>query len=489
MAQIIYINDKEGNRIKYKVRVCIGRDENYNQIIKSKTFPWPKEYTPAAAEKEVANRAYMYEQKLKADYKNGVTAPDKITLSDFVRNRWWQDYINNGKRSPNSIAFYDQMSTDIVEYFGEKKLLSEIKSETILKYIKYLNTEARLKVYDYKEIPFSVSLDDDGHTILSWQPVKKALSYQISRKGKRSKSFSRVGSTTENTYVDNMQNFDSSYQFTVKARTLVPGDQPYSETTRVRHYQTLCNILRYAVRHGYLEKYPVETLDKSEKPQLEKKKIDFLTQEQAQQFVAALEAKPLFWRTYYNILLTCGLRRGEAVGLQWGDIDSKKLEITIARSITVDKKRKEKYSVKKPKNGEERTVPITSRIYNMLTALKKEAEDKYGEKMIKPTSYIFCRIDDPQQPIYPTEPTRWLRKFEEENNLPLMSPHDLRHTAATLALESGKDIKHVQDLLGHHDPATTMAFYAGVTEEGAHSTVEGIESLLIGKKTENQETP
>ena len=60
------------------------------------------------------------------------------------------------------------------------------------------------------------------------------------------------------------------------------------------------------------------------------------------------------------------------------------------------------------------------------------------------------------------------------------SPHKLRHTAATLALESGADLKQVQQLLGHKDPSTTMKFYAGVTEEAQRRPVEGIESIING---------
>ena len=82
------------------------------------------------------------------------------------------------------------------------------------------------------------------------------------------------------------------------------------------------------------------------------------------------------------------------------------------------------------------------------------------------------------RPIYPTEPTRWTQKFIKRHNLPNVSPHDLRHTAATLAIESGASLKAVQILLGHQDSTTTMDFYAGITEQAQRRTVEGIESLL-----------
>ena len=43
--------------------------------------------------------------------------------------------------------------------------------------------------------------------------------------------------------------------------------------------------------------------------------------------------------------------------------------------------------------------------------------------------------------------------------LPDMSPHDLRHTCATMLIQSGADIKSVQDILGHADASTTLNFY------------------------------
>jgi integrase len=113
----------------------------------------------------------------------------------------------------------------------------------------------------------------------------------------------------------------------------------------------------------------------------------------------------------------------------------------------------------------------------MLMELKAEQQKKYGGVLL-PAAFIFCTEANPFLPVYPTEPTRFQRKFVKRHKLPNVSPHDLRHTAATLALESGANLKEVQELLGHSDPATTMAFYTGVSEEAQRRTVEGIESLI-----------
>ena len=177
-----------------------------------------------------------------------------------------------------------------------------------------------------------------------------------------------------------------------------------------------------------------------------------------------------------TVLLKTGLRRGECVALQWGDIDGNKLELSITRNVTIDRNSPDKICVGKTKTDEERTVPISQGLYALLMTHKHEQQKKHG--VLFPNTFVFCSALDPYKPIYPTEPTRWQSKFVKRNNLPKVSPHDLRHTAATLALESGADLKQVQELLGHKDPSTTMGFYTGVTEEAQRRTIEGIESLI-----------
>ena len=251
---------------------------------------------------------------------------------------------------------------------------------------------------------------------------------------------------------------------------------PLSATTVQHHFGTLRNILEYARRFHYIKYNPCMDLSQKEKPHRDNKKIDFLTPEQAQRFMKCLNDEPMFWQCFMNILITTGLRRGECVGLQWGDIDSNKLEMAVKRNVSIDREAESKIHIGETKTKEQRTVPISQRLNGMLKRFRAEQEEKYGKLM--PSAFIFCRSDNPYAPIYPTAPTRWQHRFVERNNLPKMSPHDLRHTAATLALESGADLKQVQELLGHKDPSTTMAFYAGVTEEAKRRTVEGIESLI-----------
>ena len=280
--------------------------------------------------------------------------------------------------------------------------------------------------------------------------------------------------------------------------------KPYGATTIQHHFSTLRNILEYATYTDYLTEDPCTKLKPEDRPRRESKEIDFLDEDEAIRFLSALDSDEekeywnnttdhLYWKTLVNVLITTGLRRGELVGLQWGDFDKKNLMLHIRRNVTIDTSHKDdadpekKIHVGQTKGKTIRKVPISQYVANLLNELKAAQDNRY--KTLLPSAYIFCRTDAPYQPMYPTEPTRLTKKFIKRHNLKDVSPHDLRHSAATLAIQSGASVKEIQALLGHKDAATTLKFYAGITEKAQRGTVEGIESLIRpkAKNTEKAE--
>lgn len=258
--------------------------------------------------------------------------------------------------------------------------------------------------------------------------------------------------------------------------------EPYSAETRVHVYGALRNILNFAVKTKRIKSNPCKELEITEKPQKEQRQVDFLTREQAKQFLECLENlkdEQLSWKVLMNVLIFTGLRRCEALGLQWRDIDADRLLLNVRRNVTADKNSPDKYSIITTKNDKARVVPITERLLAMLMQLKHKREEELQVKLF-PTMYIFSRTDNPQMPLYPTSPTAWMRRFVKRNNLPNVSPHDLRHTCATLMLEAkGKErMKDVQLILGHADVTTMLKFYAGSNEESRRDASEGLENLI-----------
>lgn len=397
LASIKNVYNKKGELTGYKFRICLGRNEAYRQIWRTKTIDRPEGLTPAKERKEVERLAAEWEREQMALYQAGhAMDKKKITFAEFAREHWWKDHVEDGTHTENGEEFFNYMLDGLLSYFGKRRKLSQIDVEAVKRYIKYLNVEAKTK-----------------------------------------------------------------------------AGKPYSEATIKHYYATLHNILEYARRLHYIDSNPCNDLSPKEKPHVSKQEIDFLTTEQAKAFLAALSQEPLFWQCLMTLLIYTGLRRGEAIGLQWGDIDGNALVITVCRSVS----HKGKIGpLKGRREGESRNVPITPQILELLMKLKAEREAVFGQA--RPTDFVFCGSVTPTRPTYATNPTAWQSRFVKRHNLPDVSPHDLRHTTATLALEGGANLKQVQTLLGHKDPSTTMLFYAGISKEQQRKTVEGIAQLL-----------
>lgn len=94
--------------------------------------------------------------------------------------------------------------------------------------------------------------------------------------------------------------------------------KPLAQKTIRHHYCTLANIFSCALKQEYILKNPMDNVDC---PKLTKKRVEALTAEQAKQFFSYVDESPIDFRCMLNLLITTGIRRGELMGLQWGDID------------------------------------------------------------------------------------------------------------------------------------------------------------------------
>ena len=435
MATIKANKNKNGEVVGYRFRACIGRDEHFKQVWRSCTIPRPEGLTPKKEEKEVKRLADDWEKEQRDEYEKNKSKEaeehrkekNKITVPEFIERTWLTKHVNNGDHTPATVAFYMEMGENIKAYFLDRKpktKLHDVNKEDVLDYLAYLRKEAK------------------------------------TRRG-----------------------------------------TPYSKTTIQHHFSTLRNIFEYAVYLDYVAENPCKKIKQSDKPKRGDHEIDFLDEEESIRFLACLDSEKeleywktnngsaLYWKALVNTFILTGLRRGELVGLQWRDIDKKNMLIHVRRNVTLEVPDKtEKDPEKKIHIGESkgktiRESPITKYLLDLLLAHKAEQEKRFGGVLL-PGAFVFCRSDNPYLPIYPTEPTRLMGKYVKRHNLPNMSPHDLRHTAGYLAKAGGADMKDIQALLGHKDPAMTQKFYVGITEKAQRKTIAGIEKILRPSEAE-----
>ena len=145
------------------------------------------------------------------------------------------------------------------------------------------------------------------------------------------------------------------------------------------------------------------------------------------------------------------------MGLQWKDIDKQASTIRIERNVSYTTQHGIMVSTPKTVHSI-RTIPILSSTLNLLLELKNECQQNHP-KFDLTSAYLFSKDTDIFTPRDPNSITRRVKYFMKKNGLPDLSPHDLRHSFATLLLAQGADIKSVQDILGHADASTTLNFY------------------------------
>ena len=233
-----------------------------------------------------------------------------------------------------------------------------------------------------------------------------------------------------------------------------PDGRTLSEKSVKHHFDVLRIIFNYAERQEVIEKNPIKKVDA---PRITKRPVDALTQEQAKIFFNALSKCTLEYRCMMLLMATTGIRRGECLGLQWQDFNFDENTLHIARNATYTKM--SGTVVAEPKTPcSVRTIPLMDGVKVYLLALKQEQIRKHPHQILK-TAFVFHGKESPFLPRDPNTATRKITHFMRSIGLQGISPHDLRHTCATLLLDNGADIKSVQEILGHADASTTLNFY------------------------------
>ena len=216
--------------------------------------------------------------------------------------------------------------------------------------------------------------------------------------------------------------------------------------------------------------------DSAELPKGEKRTINPLTDEEIPRFLAAIESHR--YRNAYALCLFAGLREGECLGLSWKQVDFQRGRLTISQQLQHEKKTGVvDYIAESTKSGKPRVIEPPRIAFDYLRAERvRQTENrlKAGEAWSNSDDLVFTDESGKHIPAY-----MFYRKFKKlatSIGRPDARPHDLRHTAATVAIAAGADIKSVQDLLGHATASFTLNTYAHTSERMMKDTAERMQN-------------
>ncbi len=218
-----------------------------------------------------------------------------------------------------------------------------------------------------------------------------------------------------------------------------------SATTVLRALGVLAGILDDAIADGRITKNPARGLDprKREKPTKPKAKRVYLDHDD----VARLADESGEHRCLVLTLAYTGIRWGEAVALRVAHVDEVRRRLLVvdnAVQLGVD------HAVGDPKTDEWREVPVPKFV---MAELKKQIQHR------GPTDLVFGGDGVHYQPRSKSA-DGWFAGAVKRPKVQKITPHDLRHTAASLAVSAGANVLALARMLGHKNPAETLKTYA-----------------------------
>jgi integrase len=214
-------------------------------------------------------------------------------------------------------------------------------------------------------------------------------------------------------------------------------------TTVQRALAVLSGILDESVRDRRILSSPAKAV---KTPRKVKKPHTYLTHAQ----VHALAREAGSKAAVVLVMAYCGLRWGEMAALRVMDVDMTRRRLSVEQNaVEVG----HKFVVGTPKSHERRTVPFPELLE---AALKAACKDKLPAALVFPA---------PDGDFMHNNTRGWFAGAVKRSGVPRLTPHDLRHTAASLAISAGANVKAVQRMLGHASAAMTLDTYADLFDD------------------------
>ena len=235
-------------------------------------------------------------------------------------------------------------------------------------------------------------------------------------------------------------------------------------------------ILQYGVTMQVIQHNPARDVIIPRKQQNKEHKVKFFSNQELKQFLDYLEDldqssyENFFDYVLYKTLLASGCRIGEALALEWSDIDLKKGTISISKTLN----RYQETNTPKSKAGL-REIDIDKATVSLLKQYKKRQQVQ-SWKLGRSESIVFTPFTTKY--AYACLLRKRLQGHFKAASVPDISFHGFRHTHATIMLYAGIEAKDLQYRLGHSNISMTLNTYVHATKEGAKKAVSIFEAAI-----------
>ena len=260
-------------------------------------------------------------------------------------------------------------------------------------------------------------------------------------------------------------------------------------------------VFTMAVRDGYIRVNPSDGVmaEIKKSHNWEKPKRHALTEEQQAKFIDFVANSETYnhWLPLLTVFLGTGCRVGEIIGLTWDDCNFAEGIISINHNLIYrqqdDGKCEMHITTPKTESGK-RIVPMFEAVRKALLQEKKQQmKQGFNSTIIDGYSgFIFTNrcgyVHNPQtinraiKRMYTACNDQEVEQAKKEHRQPVLIPHfsvhNLRHTFCTRLCENEKDLKIIQEIMGHSDITTTMNIYNEATKERKQESFARLEGKI-----------
>lgn len=401
-----------------------------------------QELTPKQAEKEIQRQAILFEREVeKGTYLDG----SKMTFAELI-DKWIKDHAKKQLEDRTLFRYKELLNKRILPALGHIKL-QKLQPTHLLEF--YNNLQ-------------ETGIREDGV-----YAIKSNYAELLAEKSTTLKDIYHKIGVSEKTYTQ-LRNFRNvSFQTATKVGAaadikieqlfdVIGNDTGLSQATIKQHHAVIHSALQKAVEWQLLFANPA---DRVRPPKVQRKEARHMNEEQATQLLNALQEEPLKYQVLVFMDLVTGMRRGELIALKWSDIDLDKSIISVIKAIGYVPGQGMK--LKQPKNESSiRDIAIPPSLTTLLKYYKLEqnGERAAAGNLWNDNDWIFTRWDG--QLMHVDSVSKWFPEFMKRHCMEYVNFHAVRHTAATLLINKGLNIRALSARLGHANTSTTLNIYS-----------------------------
>jgi len=236
--------------------------------------------------------------------------------------------------------------------------------------------------------------------------------------------------------------------------------------------QVLRNALGKAVRWGVLSRNVATLVDP---PRVPYKEVRVLTPGETSNLLEAARGDPI--ESLVVVAVSTGLRLGEALGLQWSDVDITRRQLRVNKTLQRVSGLGQILAETKSRRGR-RTIFLPVRAAEAFRNEQAHQNDRRiaAGKDWNPTDFVFT--SQTGRPLDQRNVLRMFRRMLRKARLPRMRFHDLRHSCASLLLAEGVSPRVVMETLGHSRISVTMDTYTHVMPTLMRDAADAIDRSL-----------